>query len=127
MDSGPHRIAVIDDDRGLVQTIRVLLEAKGYSVSCAYGGKDGLELVKRDIPDLVLLDINMPDLDGRDVLIRMKKENSTKDIPVIFLTGRGEQYERSYGIELGAYEYISKPYDGVILLRQIENILSKKK
>lgn len=122
-----YKIAVIDDDKELCETIKAFLEGRGFSVVCAYGGKVGLELVKRNLPDIVILDITMPDMDGRDVLIKMKKESSTRAIPVIILTGRGEQYDRSYGIELGADEYIPKPYDSSILLRQVNSLLEKKR
>jgi len=121
-----HKIAVIDDDKGLCETIGSFLESRGFIVIFAHGGKDGFELVKKDIPDIVILDITMPDMDGRDVLIQMKKDAATRGIPVIILTGRGEQYDRSYGIQLGADEYISKPYDSSLLLHHVQNILAKK-
>ena len=122
------KITVIDDDKEFTETIKEFLESRGFSVACAYGGRAGMDIIKKYQPDIVILDIGMPDMDGRDVLVKLKKDNGTKNIPVIILTGRGdEQYDRSYGIELGAEEYISKPYDSAILLRQVNNILSKKK
>jgi len=122
-----HKIVVVDDDVGLCETIKSFLEVRGFSVVCAYGGKSGFDMIKENMPDVVILDIGMPDMDGRDVLVRMKKDDATKAIPVIILTGRGEQYDRSYGIQLGADEYIPKPYDSSILLRQVTNILDRKR
>lgn len=120
------KVAVIDDERDLVETIKNLLESRGFAVSVAYDGKSGLELVKSEKPDIVILDITMPLMDGRDVLVQLKKSNDTKDIPIIMLTARGEQYDRTYGLELGADEYLPKPYSGRVLLRQIDHILEKK-
>lgn len=122
-----YKIAVIDDDKELCGTIKAFLEGRGFFVLCAYGGMAGFELVKNNLPDVVILDITMPDMDGRDVLVKIKQDQATKAIPVIILTGRGEQYDRSYGIELGADEYIPKPYDSSILLRQVNSILEKKR
>lgn len=121
------KVAVIDDNRGLVDTIRQFLEDRDFDVSAAYGGKSGLEIIKNDKPDVIVLDIMMPDMDGRDVLVELKRSDATKDIPVIILTGKEEQFDRSYVIELGAHEYVTKPYDSQILLRQINNVLTKKK
>jgi len=121
------KIAVIDDEKDLVSVIKEFLEYRGFIVSFAYGGIKGLEIIKKEKPDVIVLDIGMPDMDGRDVLIKLKKDPETKNIPVIILTGRDGQYDRDYGLELGAYEYITKPYDGDMLLRQIKNVLEKKK
>ena len=120
------KITIIDDEKELVATIKEFLEARGFIINFAYGGKAGLKLVRSEPPDIIVLDISMPDMDGRDVLVELKKDEETKNIPVIMLTGRTEQFDRDYGIELGAQEYMTKPYRGHLLLRQIENILNKK-
>ncbi len=119
------RVAVIDDDAGLVATIQSFLESRGFTVSCAYGGTSGIELVRQEKPDVVILDITMPDKDGRDVLIELKKNPDTKNIPVIVLTGKGEQFERDYGIDIGADDYIAKPYDSYMLLRAVNHAAQK--
>lgn len=121
------KIAVIDDEKGLVLTIKTLLESRGFLVSFAYNGKEGLEVIKREKPDIILLDIMMPVKDGRDLLKDMKNDPEIKDIPVIVLTAKDEQFVRDYMLELGAYEYITKPYDSYAMLRQIRNVLDKKR
>ena len=126
-EGGDIKIVVIDDNKELADTIKHFLQMRGFIVISAYGGKSGLEAVKKEKPDLIILDIMMPDMDGRDVLVNLKRGNETKDIPVIILTGKDEQFDREYGIELGAYEYITKPYDSNALLRQVNSILGKKK
>ena len=118
-------ITVIEDEKGLVDAIKLFLEARGFTINCAYNGQSGLELVKKQRPDLIILDIMLPEMDGRDVLINLKKDSELKNIPVIILSARGEQFERDYGLKLGADEYIGKPYNAQILLRQINNILEK--
>jgi len=120
------RILLIDDEKGLVDTIKQFLEIREYSVTAAYDGRSGLETAKREKPDLIVLDIKMPGMDGRDVLSALKRDDSTKDIPVLMLTAKTEQSDRDCAMELGAYEYLAKPYDSSLLLHQIENILRKK-
>jgi len=119
------KILVVDDERELIDAIRDLLEERGYSVDYANDGIGALEIVKKDPPDLILLDIVMPNMDGIALLKKLKEKNETKDIPVIMLTVKDGQANRDLGLATGAYEYISKPYDSQVLLRQIRNILEK--
>ncbi len=129
MDEGAAkiRIVIIDDEKELVNTIKEFLEQRGFEVISAFGGKKGLEVVKQEKPDLVILDIAMPDMDGRDVLINLKKDEEMKDIPVLMLSGRGGQFDEEYGMELGAEQYVAKPYRGEALLEQIKKVLSGEK
>ena len=122
-----RKIGVIDDNPGFVDMLKDFLEIRDFEVSCAFGGLEGFEMVKREKPEIVLLDITMPDMDGRDVILRLKKDDTLKGIHIIVLTARDDaQFDREYVIKLGAYEYINKPYDNSFLLRQINNILAKK-
>jgi DNA-binding response OmpR family regulator len=120
-----YKIAIVDDEKELVEIIKNILEERQYSVCSAYDGKSGLEMIKKENPDLVLLDIVMPELDGRDLLLELKKINSTKDIPVIMFTVRNEPFEIDYGIELGADDYLPKPCDIPVLIRHIDKVLRK--
>ena len=86
-----------------------------------------LEIAKKETPELIILDITMPDMDGRDVLKELKKDETTKGIPVLMLTAKEEQIDRNYSMELGAYDLVPKPYDGPYLLKQIYKILQKKR
>lgn len=119
-----RKIAVIDDEKTLANAVRDLLSSRNFDVKIAYNGKDGLELIKAEKPELVILDIMMPLMDGRDVLLALKRDTSTKDIPVILLTAKDEQFDRSYGLDLGAREYITKPYASNLLLKRVNSILS---
>ena len=126
IESGKAKIMIIDDEKGLVDVIRDFLEERGFLVTAAYDGKNGIEIIRKSKPDLIILDILMPDMDGRAVLKKLKKEKDLKDIPVIILSGKTDQFDRNYLLELGAYEYVTKPYDSYRLLRQINNTLDKK-
>lgn len=119
------KILVVDDEAELIDAVRQLLEERGYSVLAASDGAAALDAVRNDRPDLILLDIVMPKMDGITFLKKIKEEPQTKDIPVIMLTVRDGQANRDMGLECGAYEYISKPYDSLMLLRQIKNVLEK--
>jgi DNA-binding response OmpR family regulator len=119
------KILIVDDEKDFIDAVRSLLEERGYSIDYANDGIGALEIVKKDMPDLILLDIVMPNMDGITLLKKLKQKNETKDIPVIMLTVKDGQTNRNLGLGTGAYEYISKPYDSLVLLRQIRNILEK--
>ena len=117
------KITVIDDEEALVATLKEFLEARNFEVSCAYGGREGLDIIRKELPELIILDITMSDMDGRDVLVALKKDENTSTIPVILLTGRDEQFDRELGVELGAKEYLVKPCDWRLLMKKVETIL----
>lgn len=121
------KIALIDDEKSLVKTIKEFFELRGYDVVTANDGKTGVEVVKKEKPDLIILDLIMPGMEGNIVLQELKKDESVKNIPVIVLTAKHEQFDRDSLLKLGAYEFISKPYKAHILQRQVENVLNKKK
>jgi len=121
------KIAVVDDEKDLVELIKARLESKGFTVIFAYDGLSGLELIRKENPDLVILDIMMPKMDGRDVLIQVRKDQEVGKVPVVILTCKKEQFERDYGFEIGADAYIEKPYDPDMLLREISHLLDRTK
>jgi len=120
-------ILVVDDELEVLEATKKILLKNQYAVMTASGGKQAVALAKANRPDLILLDIMMPDMDGRDVLVELKKDPVTMDIPIIFVTARDEQFQRDYGLGLGAHEYISKPCDAVFLLSQVAGILNKSR
>ncbi len=120
------KITIIDDDRDLVEFVKTYLQRRGFLVSFAYSGGEGLEVVRKERPQLIILDIMMPEMDGSQVLRELKKDSTLKDIPVIMLTAKDRQIDRTSFLELGAYEYIAKPLDMDMLLRQVRNVLEKK-
>lgn len=111
-----EKILVIDDEETTVQLVAMLLEHKGYEVVKAYRSEDGLRMAYRTHPDLILLDIMMPDMDGWEVCRRLRE---LSDMPIIFLTARGEIKDVVRGLELGADDYIIKPYDNDELVARV--------
>lgn len=109
-------ILVIDDEETTVQLIAILLERRGYEVIKAFRADDGLRKAYRYQPDLVLLDIMMPDMDGWEVCKRLREMS---DVPIIFLTARGEVRDVVRGLEMGADDYIVKPYDNDELVARV--------
>ena len=105
------KILVIDDQPINVQLLKRKLEREGLEVVAAYNGRDGLALIKREKPDLVLLDVMMPDMDGIEVCQRMQADEETRPIPVIFITARTTKESKLEGLGVGAVDYITKPID----------------
>ena len=120
------KILVIDDNTGIRENTAEILTLAGYKTSTAENGKIGVELAIREIPDLIVCDIMMPELDGYGVLHLLKKNPATEQIPFIFLTAKTERTDFRKGMEMGADDYITKPFDDLELLRAIEIRLKKK-
>ena len=122
------KILLVDDEKIFCKMVKLNLEETDqYEVRTETRGQDAFAAVKEFMPDVILLDISMPDINGIDVLAELKRDENTKDIPVIMVTGKHEQFDRRKTLELGAYEYITKPLDSYMLQRQIGNVLNKKK
>jgi two-component system KDP operon response regulator KdpE len=117
-----EKILVIDDEETTVQLITILLERRGYEVIKALRADDGLRKAYRFQPDLVLLDIMMPDMDGWDVCRRLREMS---DVPILFLTARGETRDVVRGLDLGADDYITKPYDNDELVARVRACLRR--
>jgi DNA-binding response OmpR family regulator len=117
-----RRILVVDDEERMVRFIRLNLEHDGFRVDEAYNGTQALTKVRSNLPDLVLLDIMMPDIDGFDVL-RIIRELSS--VPVIMLTAKGEEDDRVRGLELGADDYITKPFSPRELVSRVRAVLRR--
>ncbi|MGQ9908833.1 MAG: response regulator transcription factor [Candidatus Flexifilum sp.] len=116
------RILVVDDEQRMISFIRMNLELEGHQVIEAHNGLEALEAVRTKLPDIVLLDVMMPELDGFETL-RMLREFSS--IPVIMLTAKGDENDRVYGLELGADDYIAKPFGPRELIARIKAVLRR--
>ena len=114
------RIAVIEDEKDLAGLLAFQLEKEGYKVLTAYDGQSGFELVSQELPDLVLLDIMLPLISGIEVCKLLKKQKSTQGIPIIMLTAKGEEIDRVIGFEVGADDYVTKPFSMRELLLRIK-------
>jgi DNA-binding response OmpR family regulator len=118
-ESSVRRVVVADDDEDIVDLLRLNLEAAGYEVSAVYNGVDARDLTVETLPDLVVLDVMMPKMDGLQVLSALKSDPNTKDIPVVMLTAKASDNDVWQGWEAGADYYITKPFDLEELLRFI--------
>jgi two-component system phosphate regulon response regulator PhoB len=114
------RIAIIEDEKDLASLLAFQLEKEGYQVLTAHDGKSGYELVSSEIPDLVLLDIMLPIISGVEVCKLLKREKRTQGIPVIMLTAKSEEIDRVIGLEVGADDYVTKPFSMRELLLRIK-------
>ncbi|CAM4286605.1 cAMP-binding domain of CRP or a regulatory subunit of cAMP-dependent protein kinases [Pedobacter westerhofensis] len=120
------KILVIEDNDDIRESIVEILELAGYEVTEAGNGKEGVEMANANLPDLILCDIMMPELDGYGVLYLLNKNPLTSATPFIFLTAKAERMDMRKGMEMGADDYLVKPFDDVELLNAIESRLSKK-
>ena len=120
------KILVIEDEQTVRESILDLLEAEGFSGMGGENGNVGLQLAHDNHPDLILCDVQMPDLDGYSVLTNLRQATNTADIPFIFLTARGTKADIRYGMELGADDYLTKPCTATELLGAISGRLSKQ-
>ncbi len=115
---------VVDDNQDLVETVRIMLESKGFAVRCAYDGPQAFDVLRKQWPDLILLDIMMPMMDGFEVLTRLKCNPATASIPVILLTAKRQPEDVIEGYKRGAEIYIKKPVNNTELLHGINSILN---
>jgi len=120
-----QKILVIDDDQDIIDLLCFNLERAGIKCISALEGNTGLALAIDEVPDLVVLDIMMPGLSGIEVLKKLKFDQSTSRIPVVMLTAKGEEMDRVIGLELGAEDYVTKPFSVRELLLRIEKILRR--
>lgn len=120
-----EKILVIDDELHIVELLKYNLETNGYKVIYALNGREGLNLAVEKKPDLILLDIMLPEMDGFDVCKEIKKRQQTDNIPIIMLTAKGEEFDKILGLELGAEDYITKPFSVRELLARIKVVLRR--
>lgn len=124
----PKRVVYIEDESEMIDLVRLILNRRGFEVIGAYGGREGLELVQKEIPDLVLLDLMMPDMDGWDVYQQIKAEQKTHDIPVVVITAKAQSIDKVLGLHIAKVDdYISKPFSPKDLIASVENILGMEK
>jgi DNA-binding response OmpR family regulator len=118
-----EHILIVDDEPHLALMLADVLDEAGYEAHTIDNGLDALETVHRDPPDLMLLDVQMPGLDGFEVAARIKADPATAAIPIIMLTAMGGRGARVIGLESGAEEYLAKPFDQAELLARVRNLL----
>ena len=122
------RIMIVEDDRDTAEMLTAYFEAQGYDVSSVAWGQDAVRQAQQDVlPDLILLDIRLPDMDGYEVCKRLRAHRRTQNVPIIFLTEKRERSDRLSGLELGAVDYITKPFDIQDLRLRVRNSLRRAK
>jgi CheY-like chemotaxis protein len=120
------KILIVDDEAHIVMILKDSLEFSGFQVMTASDGMEALERIAQEIPDLVVLDIGMPRLDGWEVCRRLRQDPKTKELPVIILTAYAQTADQRKGIQLGADRFVTKPCDLTYLVEEINSLLSKK-
>ncbi len=117
---------VIEDEKDIVDLLAYALRKEGYEVRSATQGREGLELIRRGPTDLALIDIMLPDLDGLEICRRVRTDENLRNLPVIFLTARGEEVDRVIGLEMGADDYVVKPFSPRELVARIKAVLRRR-
>lgn len=117
------KILVVDDEKDLVETLTFRLEANNYEVIKAYDGQEGLEKAHTQKPDLIILDLMLPKMDGYKVCSFLKHDIKYKNIPIILFTARAQESDQKMGKEVGADAYVTKPFDPVVLLSKMAELL----
>jgi len=126
-DKDTKQILCIEDEPEMIDLIRLILGRRGFEVLGAAGGKEGLEKVRQQPPDLVLLDLMMPDMDGWEVYQQMKADEKTKDIPVIVVTAKAQSIDKVLGLHIAKVDdYIAKPFSPQDLLNSVDKVLGAK-
>lgn len=120
------RLLVADDDPHMRTLLKRAAEAKGYFVRLAKDGGEALRMALEDPPDIVILDVMMPEIDGRDVCRALRKAPATKDIPIVILSARTDETDRRVGLEVGADDYLPKPVQLDQLMRKVDYLLWKR-
>jgi DNA-binding response OmpR family regulator len=122
-----RRLVYIEDEPEMIDLVRLILNRRGFEIIGANGGREGLDLVKKMIPDLVLLDLMMPDMDGWDVYQQMKADETTQNIPVIVVTAKAQSIDKVLGLHIAKVDdYISKPFSPQELIDSVEKVFARK-
>ena len=120
------KLLVVDDEEDILELVRYNLEKEGYKITCAISGEDAVNKIGATTYDLILLDLMLPGIDGLEVASRLKKNSRTENIPIIMLTAKGEEADIVTGLELGAEDYITKPFSPKVLAARIKTVLRRK-
>ena len=121
-----EKILVVEDEENIQELIRYNLDKEGYHVTCVLSGEKGLEAARTGNPDLVLLDLMLPGLDGLDICKELKRDPATQGIAVIMVTAKGDESDIITGLELGADDYVIKPFSPKVLLSRVKAVLRRK-
>ncbi len=121
-----QRVAIIEDEADIVEMVRYNFKKDGFEVDSYARGREGVEALRRNPPDLLLLDIMLPDEDGLSICRRLRADERLKALPIVFLTARGEEVDRIVGLELGADDYVVKPFSLRELVARVKAVLRRQ-
>jgi two-component system alkaline phosphatase synthesis response regulator PhoP len=125
------KILLVDDDADFVEATKIILESKSYDVVVSYDGKEGLKKVQTEEPNLIILDVMMPEMNGYEVCAKLKSDPKYKNIPILLLTAVGESipttsYTKEMGMKIESDDYIPKPVEPINLVERVENLFRLK-
>lgn len=123
----PKKILIIEDDPSFLRAVSHIVEKEGYNVTTASNGMTGLRMAKEDKPDLLILDVMLPGLDGFEICSRLRNEPETAKLPIIMLSAKGQEADRTTGLKVGADEYLTKPVNRELLLEKLTSLLAKER
>ena len=121
-----ENILAVEDDEDILELLKYNLAKEGYRVTAVTSGEEGLQLAHSTTPDLILLDLMLPGVDGLEVCRRLKLDAKTRQVPIIMLTAKGEEADIVTGLELGAEDYITKPFSTRVLLARVRAVLRRR-
>jgi two-component system alkaline phosphatase synthesis response regulator PhoP len=121
-----EKILVVDDEADLLELVRYNLTKEGFRVTCVATGEEAIEQGRKDVPDLVILDLLLPSVDGLEVCRRLKSDAKTKHVPILMLSAKSEEADVVTGLELGADDYMTKPFSPRVLLARVRAVLRRK-
>jgi DNA-binding response OmpR family regulator len=121
-----ERVLIVDDEPDLLELIEVTLKSAGYDVVSASNGKEGLEMARQAPPSLIVLDVMLPEMGGLEVCKSLRRDVATAGIPILMLTARAAEIDRVLGLELGADDYVTKPFSTRELVLRVKNLLRRK-
>jgi len=128
MEQISKRIIYFEDDKDMVELVRIILGREGYQVEGIAEGQAGIKAVQQNSPDVILLDLMLPDMDGWEIFRQLKHDESTADIPVIVITAKAQSIDKVLGLEIAKVDdYISKPFRPNELVDRVEEVLARKK
>ncbi len=120
-----EKILIVEDDKDILKMVEYNLKKEGYRTVCARDGEDAIEMAHSERPDLILLDLMLPGIDGLEVCKQLKKESKTASIPVIMVTAKSQESDKVVGLELGADDYVTKPFSVRELLARVKAVLRR--
>jgi DNA-binding response OmpR family regulator len=120
------RILIVEDDPSVLRATSYILEKEGYDVITAQNGLEGLKKAREDNPDLLILDVMLPGIDGFEICHNLRGEPETADLPILMFSAKGQESDKATGMKMGANDYLVKPVDRIVLLDKVAGLLATK-